>query len=217
MQRPILKPCGDLLILEHAIYTLALCVFAGMLYEKYTFRNPVWIIWFACLIPDIDYIMEYLQSDLFYKIPAVHHGDFHNVFVMLVVSIILGWFLFKYMQEIRFYDAVLCISVGFFAHLVEDAFVYNPSYAYFAPLCTQSWCVAIVHATNDIQFFSIPLASTNVIIGGIMLLSFTIGLRLLVQDTAWLEKYRVLIPVVPNINSSSILVVYWENRSRKEK
>lgn len=203
------------MILEHAIYTLALCVFAGMLYEKYTFRNPVWIIWFACLIPDIDYIIEYLQSDLFYKIPAIRHGDFHTVFVMLVVSVTLGWFLSKYMRDIQWYDAVLCVFVGFFAHLVEDALVYNPSYAYFAPFCTQSWCFGMISATNDIQFYNIPLASTNVVIFGIILLSAAIGIRLLVQKTSWLSKYKSLIPVIPNINSSSILIAYWENRAKK--
>jgi hypothetical protein len=211
-----LKPYGDFLILEHAIYTLALCVFAGVLYEKYTFRNPVWIIWFACLIPDIDYIIEYLQRDLFRVNATVYHGDFHTIFVMLVVSVGLGWIISKYMREIHIYDAILCVSVGFFAHLVEDAFVYNPSYAYFAPFCTQSWCFGIISATNDMLIYGEPIGSTKVFVAGIVLLSAAIGIRLLIQDASWLGKYLRLIPYTVHIpRISSILVVYWEDRIKK--
>jgi hypothetical protein len=44
--------------IEHIIYSAALAVIVGMIFSRYTGRDPSWIIIALAFVPDIDFALE---------------------------------------------------------------------------------------------------------------------------------------------------------------
>lgn len=169
-----------------------MCVIAGLIYDRYRTVNPVWIIWFAMLIPDSDFIAEVVWDSIFpTKIAPVIHGSFHNILVLMLSSIIIGWYLWK-KTKIPFHDTALCVAVGFTAHLLEDALVNGVVYHFYVPISSRGWYQGyILHPSEDLVAFNNYIGSSNVVIIGVLLLIIAILIRSNVNGFNWLEKYAV--------------------------
>ena len=198
------------MIIEHVIYTLIPAIIIGMFYIHTTHDNPVWLILFATLIPDIDFILQTLHFGIMRNVDGavtiITHGDFHTIFICYIISVLLGLVISSY-TKIRFLDAALCIAIGFMAHLAEDAFVYNPAYAFFAPFSTATWNMAIIPATNDIIIWHVVIGSTSVLLFGLILVVFACAYRWFFQGNDWLDKYNIypyLLSQIPEIKVINI-------------
>jgi biotin transporter BioY len=178
---------------EHAIFTAVFCVLVGLIYEQYTKRNPVWIMWFAMLIPDADFVVQTVWEAIFpMKFSPIIHGDFHNIFFLICSALFAGWYIWKH-TEIRFDDAALCISLGFIAHLAEDALVNGTRYHFYAPFSNRGWYQGfIIHPTNDLIFAHNVIGSTNILAIGVLLLILAIMIRSNIQGYDWLKKYNFI-------------------------
>jgi membrane-bound metal-dependent hydrolase YbcI (DUF457 family) len=164
-----------------------------MLYEGYTNRNPVWIIWFAMLIPDSDFVVETFWEEIFpTKIAPIIHGSFHNIFTLVVMAIFVGWLIQRSMR-VSFRDASLCVALGFGAHMLEDALVNGVVYHFYAPFSDRGWYQGfILHPANDVIYANSVIASSNIVFIGTALLVLMILLRVMIEGTEWLEKYLVI-------------------------
>jgi hypothetical protein len=177
--------------LEHGIWTLAVCVIAGMVYERYRTYNPVWIIWFAMFIPDGDFVVKTIWEWVFpYKFSPIVHGSFHNIGTLLIVSGVVGWYIWKH-TRITFFDASFCVAIGFASHLVEDALVNGTVYQFYMPFSDRGWYQGfIIHSSNDIVFAHNLIASSNLVYIGLALLAITILVRCNLTGYDWLKKYN---------------------------
>ena len=169
---------------EHLIYSAALAVIAGMIFSRYTGRDPSWIIIILAFVPDIDLIPRIL-SYLFRKsFPlTIHHGDFHNLLFLIVFSLVFAEVLSLF--GIRFIDGFICSAIGITAHFFEDVLVFQPAYAFLWPLTTQVFGIGIM--TEDPNFFGI--ANNTILFIGIILLAGAILVRTIVEGKNWLNNY----------------------------
>ena len=113
--------------LEHLIYSIAIAIIFGMIYRRVTGRESSWIIVLSAYTPDVDMIADAVLRKigvtvLVYSAP-IDHGDFHNLGVLLVYAVVVSFLLHP--LGIRFMDSFIFASVGFAAHLLEDALVSN--------------------------------------------------------------------------------------------
>lgn len=181
------------MLLEHGVYTAALAVIVGMIYVQYfpNRLNLAWVVFFAMFIPDTDYIVRIGIEQVTRAQSFIQHGDFHNVLVLFLASIIIGGIIarvFKY----EYIDTILCFAIGFTAHMLEDAFVYSTSYSYLAPFSWKVQHTGILLSTRDIFFKGILVGSTNVMFVGFMFLSLMILIRCSIQGHGWLNTYIIL-------------------------
>lgn len=208
--------------LEHAVWTLTICVLAGMFYAKYPRdRNPVWIIWFAMLIPDSDFIAQTVWENVFpYKTTVLFiHGQFHNILVLTFSIIVIGWVIWRH-TKISYRDAAVCVGIGFIAHLLEDALVNGVEYHFYFPISDRGWYQGyILHPADDIIFANSVYASSNIAAIGFCLLILAILLRCNVQGYGWLKKFNpypwlrttwttVIKPGIISFYTTDILLIY---------
>jgi len=190
------------LYFEHAIYTSAICVLLGLVYETYTTRNPVWIVWFSMLIPDSDFVVQtVLHSINPYEPLLINHGDLHNFFFVFCIAVVGGWYIWKH-TNISFGDGFFCISLGACLHMAEDALVNGTRYHFYRPFSERGWYQGfILEPWNDIVFANNVIASTNVIIIGVVLLVIAILIRGKLQGYKWIRKYNLL-PAIYDVTQS---------------
>jgi len=76
--------------LEHLIYSTAIAIIAGMLWYKYTGRDPSWIIIASAFAPDFDIVAGEVTRKLGMNIlidgAPIRHGDFHNIAFLLLFA-----------------------------------------------------------------------------------------------------------------------------------
>ena len=130
------------MLIEHLLYNFAIAILVGIIYKQYTKRNPAWIIFFAGCLPDIDYFFQVGTYIIYHAIepalfvygivlPVIRHGDFHNIFIIISFSLIIGYLFRRW--GFKFWDAVICTSIGMSAHIIEDLLVYDNPYHPFLP------------------------------------------------------------------------------------
>jgi hypothetical protein len=180
--------------IEHAIWTLAICVIAGIFYAHYPRdRNPVWIIWFAMLIPDSDFVAQTIWEEVFpYKTTIFFvHGQFHNILVLTFSIVVIGWLIWRF-TKISYRDAAICVAIGFIAHLLEDALVNGVEYHFYFPISDRGWYQGfILTPDNNVVLVHTVVASSNVIALGFCLLILAILVRSNLQGYDWLEKFYI--------------------------
>jgi hypothetical protein len=170
--------------LEHIVYSSAIAVIVGMIYFQYTARDPSWIIIGMAFVPDIDGFVHFILHILRFSLPFnVHHGDFHNIMILIIFSLIIATILTPF--GIRFFDGLICSAIGFAAHLFEDALVYKIGYAFFWPITTEVFGIGIL--SEDRNFFGI--ANNFTLALGIILLIGVIYLRTRVQGIQWWRQF----------------------------
>jgi hypothetical protein len=165
---------------EHILYSAALAVLTGMIFSRYSGRDPSWIIIVVAYAADIDYALQETQLWGWYDIPFhFHHGNFHNVLFLVLFSLLFAGVLRSF--SIRFGDALLCSAIGISAHFFEDLLVFNPAYAFLWPFSDMIFGWGILDKTRD--FFGI--ANTTVLITGLVLLAGAVLVRTVVEGKGW--------------------------------
>ncbi len=171
------------MFIEHLIYSIAIAILAGMLYQRYTGRDPAWIIVISAFAPDIDLIAHIALRSLGFTVlfhgSRISHGDFHNIGVMAIYAIAVAFVLHP--LGVRFIDALIFAAIGFAAHLFEDALVYTRGYASLWPLSEATQGIGILPETRD--WFG--LASQETLIVGILAVLAAILIRTAIAGPCW--------------------------------
>ena len=166
--------------IEHLIWSAALAVLAGMVFSRYTGRDPSWIIIAVAFVPDIDLALQNLPGITGGALPwLINHGGFHTFLFAAMFSI--GCALIISALGIRLSDALICSVIGISAHLFEDALIANPAYAFFWPLTAHAYGIGVMKETGN--FFAI--GSTGVIGVGLVLLFIAIAIRTIIEGPGW--------------------------------
>ena len=165
--------------IEHLVYSAALAVLVGMVFVRYTGRDPSWIIIFVAFLPDFDEVGKtFLARNGLFSV-VVHHGDFHNLANLLIASLIFAWLL--HFAGMHYFDGFVCTAIGFGAHFFADALVANPAYAFFWPLSSQKYGIGLLPETGN--FFGI--GDTTILLIGLFFLAVAIGIRTYVEGNGW--------------------------------
>jgi hypothetical protein len=181
-------------ISEHIIYSTAIAIIVGMLYYRYTGRDHSWIIILCAWIPDFDIIAKSALNKLGFIVlfdgQPIHHGTFHTVAMMVIFAILVAFLLHPF--GIRFIDSLFFATIGFGAHLFEDALVYKVGYMYLWPFITENLGIGIlpniISEENYIRDF-FGVANTEVLIIGILGLIAAMLIRTSVEGTSWIRFY----------------------------
>lgn len=182
------------MISEHIIYSTAIAIIVGMLYYRYTGRDHSWIIILCAWIPDFDIIAKSALNKLGFVVlfdgQPIHHGTFHTVAMMVIFAILVAFLLHPF--GIRFIDSLFFATIGFGAHLFEDALVYKVGYMYLWPFITENLGIGIlpniISEENYIRDF-FRVANTEVLIIGILVLIAAMLIRTSVEGTSWIRFY----------------------------
>lgn len=173
---------------EHLVYSLAIGLAFGAVYQRLTGRNYWWIILASAFIPDLDLIADAALNKMGITVlvfgAPIAHGHFHNILVMLFYAAAMAFLLHP--LGIRLMDSFIFASVGFIAHMFEDAIVANPAYPFLYPLTTHRFGIGFFNYRADI----LGIADKEVLIAGIALL-VTVMISLLVMSAFWDDRqYR---------------------------
>ncbi|HUW85565.1 MAG TPA: metal-dependent hydrolase, partial [Methanoregula sp.] len=127
------------MIVEHIIYSTAIAILIGMLYYTCSGRDYSWIIILCAWAPDVDGITNTILGKfgftLLFEGHKIFHGAFHNVAMMVIFGIIVAFLLHPF--GIRFLDSLFFATIGFGAHLFEDALVYKVGYSFLWPFSSR--------------------------------------------------------------------------------
>jgi len=166
--------------IEHLIYSAALAIIVGMIFSRFTGRDPSWIIIAVAFVPDIDVILQRMHMLTRIGFPLViRHGDLHNILLLIVFSLLLAACLVFF--GIRFIDGLICSAIGIAVHFFEDILVLNPAYAFLWPYSTKIFGLGIMDKTRNL----FGIANSTVLLAGIILLAGAVLLRTLIEGTDW--------------------------------
>lgn len=182
--------------IEHVFFNLALAIIVTLLIDqKYAGWCTAVIVVSGCM-PDIDGIFSLMQCPPTFPngiIPcmAFHFRYFHSIGILIMYSVVVaGLLAYTYRQDFRI--MALCAGIGFGAHLLEDALVYNPSSAVFWPLSSQEVGIGFFSSYSR-DFFSI--ANGEVFSIGILLILLAAGISICLKKTGWTAIPRNIIPI----------------------
>jgi len=182
------------MIIEHLFYSMAIAIIVGMLYYKFTGRDHSWIIILCAWIPDVDTIANSVLNKFGFVVlfegQPIHHGAFHTIAMMVIFAIFMAFLLHPF--GIRFIDSLFFATIGFGAHLFEDALVYKVGYMYLWPFVKENLGIGIlpniISEENYIKDF-FRVANTEVLIIGIVVLIAAMIIRTYVEGTTWIRWY----------------------------
>jgi hypothetical protein len=186
--------------IEHVCFNLALAILVTLLADQ---KNAGWytaVILVSGCVPDIDGIFSLIQSPPVFTggiIPgmAFHLRYFHSIGILGIYAVVVAGLL-AYYHRLDFRTIALFAGLGFGAHLLEDAIVYNPASALFWPLSSQEIGIGIFPLYSR-DFLSI--ADAEVFGIGIMLLVLMVSSSILVKKTAWASLPPVITPIRPAV------------------
>ncbi|MFU8767254.1 MAG: P-loop NTPase, partial [Candidatus Methanoperedens sp.] len=174
------------MLFEHLIYSTSIAIIAGMIHLKKTGRDYSWIIIASALAPDLDMFAGYILNnfDTFTLINGnpLKHGDFHNIAVLFIFAALVGSILKT--TGMKFKDSFIFAGIGFGAHLLEDALVYNPAYAFLWPLSMHSFGIGIVNYEPDWY----GVANTGVLLAGIIVMVLCATARTMYEGKPGLQR-----------------------------
>jgi hypothetical protein len=169
--------------IEHLVYSAAIAVIVGMVFVRFTGRDPSWIIIILAFLPDLDEIgrTALAKNGLFPVM--IHHGDFHTLGNLLIISLVFSFLL--HLAGIRYLDGFTCTAIGLGAHFFEDALVANPAYAFFWPLSSQKFGIGILPETGN--FFGI--ADSTLLVTGLVFFILACALRTYIEGKGWTRTF----------------------------
>jgi len=175
------------MIIGHIVYSVAIAILFGMIYRRITGREYSWIIIMSAYAPDADVfiatILGHLNITLLVYGSPINHGDFHNISVLLVYAIIIA-FLFHPMR-IRFIDSFIFASVGFAAHLFEDALVFKTGYRFLWPLTDEKFGIGLFsYDKSELYGFG----DGTVVATGLVLIAISVFIRTAYEGRGWMGK-----------------------------
>jgi hypothetical protein len=176
---------------EHLVYSLAIGLAFGAIYQLLTGRNCWWIIVASAFIPDLDLIADPALKKMGITVlvfgAPIDHGHFHNILVMLFYATAMAFLLHP--LGIRLIDTFIFSMVGFIAHMFEDALVANPAYPFLYPFTTGRFGIGLFNYHADI----LGIADKEVLFFGVMLLIMVI-ISLLAASALWGgQQYRKIV------------------------
>jgi len=170
--------------MEHLIFALGIAVSFGMIYRRITGKELSWLIVVSAYTPDFDIIADRVFDatgiNILMNGAHIHHGDFHNIGILLMYAISLAFLLSP--LGFRFRDSFIFAGIGFGAHLIEDAMVFSPAYRILWPLTT----LEFGFGSYNLDFYRI--ADTKVLIWGIIFLVAAVALRTLYERKIWWKE-----------------------------
>jgi hypothetical protein len=197
--------------IEHICFNLALAILVTLFIDK---KHAGWctaVIVVSGCMPDIDGIFSLIQSPPVFAngiIPsmAFHFRYFHSIGILLLYAVVVAGVL-AYYHRLDFRIMALFAGIGFGAHLLEDALVYNPSSAVFWPLSPQEVGIGFFSSYSR-DFLSI--ANGEVLGIGILLLILTVGVSIHLKRTGWtaIPMKINLFPSAPFSTIVKIVVVF---------
>lgn len=160
---------------EHLLYSLAIGLTFGAVYYRLTGRDYWWVVLASAFVPDMDLVADAILMKLgitvlVFGVP-IDHGHFHNILVMMLYAATVAFLLHP--LGIRLIDSFVFASVGFAAHMFEDAIVANPAYPFMYPLTVHRFGIGIFNYHADIM----GIADREVLLVGIVLLMISIAVR----------------------------------------
>jgi hypothetical protein len=162
---------------EHIFYSGAIAILIGMVFYNYTGRDSSWIIVLCAWAPDLDLFFD--------------HGAFHNITIMIIFGVILALILKSF--GIRFVDAFFFSVIGFGAHLLEDAMVYDVAYPFFWPFSTNNHGLdlfpEVISSRGHYVANFFRIANTEILIGGLLFLLLAIIIRTFFEGPTWIRWY----------------------------
>ncbi|MGA2933750.1 MAG: metal-dependent hydrolase [Methanomicrobiales archaeon] len=172
------------MFIEHIVYSAAIAVIVGMIFVRFTGRDPSWIIILLTYFPDLDEIgkIPFITNDVLFPM-VIHHGDFHTLGNLLVASLVFAVIL--HFAGMRYFDGFICSAIGLGAHFFEDALVYNPAYAFFWPLSSQKFGIGLFPATRN--FFGV--ANTTTLLIGVILFLIACAVRTYFEGKGWYRTF----------------------------
>jgi len=199
------------MFVEHVLFNLALAIIITLLIDQ---KDAGWctaVIVVSGCMPDIDGIFSLIQCPPTFTngiIPcmAFHIRYFHSIGVLLLYAVITGGLL-AYYHRLDFRIMALVAGIGFGAHLLEDALVYESSSAIFWPLSSQEVGIGFFSSYSR-DFFSI--ADGEVLCIGILLLLLAVGTSIRLNRTGWVAIPVTRIPLAraPLHSVMKIVVVF---------
>ena len=182
------------MIIEHLFYSMAIAITVGMLYYRLTGRDHSWIIIICAWIPDFDMIAKSVLTKFGFVVlfegQPIHHGTFHTIAVMVIFAIFMAFLLHPF--GIRFIDSLFFATIGFGAHLFEDALVYKVGYMYLWPFVKENLGIGIlpniVSEENYIKDF-FRAANIEVLMIGIVFLIVAMIIRTYLEGPTWIRWY----------------------------
>jgi len=173
---------------------MALAIIVGMLYYKYTGRDYSWIIIICAWIPDFDLVAKSVLNKFGFVVlfegQPIQHGTFHTVAAMVIFAIFVAFLLHPF--GIRFFDSFFFATIGFGAHLFEDALVYKVGYMFLWPFSSEILGIGLIpnilNEENYVKDF-FRVANTEVLIIGILVLIVAMIIRTYIEGTTWIRWY----------------------------
>ena len=163
------------MLFEHWIYSTAIAI---MVYTVYRKKECLYIIIGSAYAPDIDIITDYILKKigitvLIYGQP-IKHGDFHNILVLILYAMLIALLLNTI--NIKMKDSFILASIGFGAHLFEDALIFNPGYRFFWPISDKIYGMGLMANYNGhADFYGI--ANTKILVIGIILVILSLCIK----------------------------------------
>ncbi len=158
----------SLMLSEHLVYSLAIGLIFGAVYQQLTGRNYWWIIVASAFVPDMDLVADAALKKVGVTVlvfgAPIAHGHFHNILVMLFYAAAVA--LVLHPLGIRLIDSFIFAVVGFAAHMFEDAIVANPAYPFLYPLTTSRFGIGLFDYRADV----LGIADKEVLLVGVALL-----------------------------------------------
>lgn len=182
------------MIFEHWIYSIAIAIIAGMIHFKRTGRDYSWIIIASAYAPDFDIaadvVFNKLAMPILFDGHPIQHGDFHNITVLLIYAVLVTLVL----QLIRYkpLDTFVFASIGFGAHILQDALVYNPSYPLWWPLSDEKLSIGLIEYSRD--FYNI--ADSRVLLAGLTAVILCGSIRAAYQGNGWIKKDMKVVTII---------------------
>jgi hypothetical protein len=176
------------MLFEHWIYSTAIAIIVGMVYYKLTGREYSWIIIGSAYVPDIDVVINAMLNKISITVLVhghpIKHGDFHNIAVLLLFAISAALILQTF--GIRLMDSFIFASIGFGAHMFEDALVFNPAYSFFWPISSQIFGIGLFEYNQDWY----GIADKEVLIIGLIAVIVCAIIRTAYEGKGWVKRMK---------------------------
>ena len=179
---------------EHWIYSTAIAIIAGMIHFKITGRDYSWIIIASSYAPDFDIaadvVFNKLAMPILFDGHPIQHGDFHNITVLLIYAVLITLVL----QTIRYkhLDTFVFASVGFGAHILQDALVFKTSYPFWWSLSDQPLSIGLIEYNRDLY----AVADSRVLIAGLTAVILCGYIRVAYQGNGWIKKEMKVVTII---------------------
>ena len=180
---------------EHIFYSGAIAILIGMVFYTYTGRDSSWIIVLCAWAPDLDFFLFFL-----------HHGTLHNIAFMIIFGIFLAFILTSF--GIKFFDAFFFSVIGFGAHLLEDAMVFDVAYPFLWPFSTNNKGLElfpdVISSRGHYIASFFRIANTEILIIGLVFLLLAIIIRTYFEGPSWIRWYmpeKLYLKIMGNFRS----------------